>query len=232
MEYQPESVSSTGLEFRCPHCKRIVEVNEHLLGTTIDCPNPDCRQPFVAKAPLAEPVPSSENSAEPQADFHVDELSKDDEEVLKSVHPSMWRPHPLRFAGVSLLLVAGISFSIMAYLLEDSAFGLDLGVQGILGLIFLVGSGVMLLTWWLSARCTTLIITNKRTTYRVGILSREVSEIRHQDVRNLQIDQNAFQRIMAVGDIGISSAGQEDIEIEAKNIPHPNSIADTIRQLQ
>ena len=120
----------------------------------------------------------------------------------------------------------------MAYLLEDSAFGSTSRAQGILGLMFLFGSGAMLLAWWVSARFTMLIITNKRTTYRVGILSRDVSEIRHQDVRNLQVDQNAFQRITAVGDIGISSAGQEDIEIQAKNIPHPNRIADIIRQLQ
>ena len=81
MEHHPETVSSAGLEFRCPHCKSTVEVNERLLGTTIDCPNPDCGQPFVPKAPVAEPVLSSEDAPAPKADYQVDELSEDDEET-------------------------------------------------------------------------------------------------------------------------------------------------------
>ncbi len=232
MEYHAETVSSSGLEFRCPHCQSTVEVNERLLGTTIDCPNPDCGQPFIAKAPVAEPVVAAEDDPDHKADFQVDELSEEDEEVLTTVHPSMWRQHPFRFAGLWLLFLAGISLSIMAYLLGDPAFGLNLQAQGILGLVLLAGCGVLLLVWWVAVRFTTLIVTNKRTTYRQGIISRDVSEIRHQDVRNLQVDQNAFERILAVGDIGISSAGQEDIEIQARHFPHPNKIADTIRQLQ
>ena len=232
MEYHPETVHSRGLEFRCPHCQSIVEVKERLLGTTIDCPNPDCGQPFLAKAPVAEPIVPGDDAPEHKADYQADELSEDDEEVLQSVHPSMWRHHPFRFAGLWLLLFAGISLSFMAYLLGDSAFGMNVEAQGILGLAFLAGCGVLLLVSWLGVRCTTLIITNKRTTYRRGIISRDLSEIRHQDVRNLQVDQNAFERMLAVGDIGISSSGQEDIEIKARHFPHPNKIADIIRQLE
>jgi len=232
-ELNTETATDTpAIAFTCPHCQSTVDVNEHLLGTTVECPNPECGQPFTAKAPVGQPVVSSEGDAKGGPDYEINRVATDDEEMLEKVHPSMWRRRPFRFVSLWLLFLGGIGLAISAYLMRDTWFDWGVGLQATVGLGLAGAVGIALLVWYITVKFTKLTVTNKRTIYREGIISREISEIRHEDVRNLQIDQNAFERIMSVGDIGISSAGQEDIEIEARHIPHPDKIADTIRSMQ
>lgn len=95
------------------------------------------------------------------------------------------------------------------------------------------GIGLLFLgIWYLRCVCTTLSISNKRTTLRSGILSKHTTEVRHQDIRNLAISQSIFQRMFNVGTIALSSAGQADMEIIVSGIRKPQKTADTIRQYQ
>lgn len=91
---------------------------------------------------------------------------------------------------------------------------------------------VLLLLWWLQCRFTTYTITNLRTIAQTGILSRNTNEVRHIDVRNLQVNQDVFQRMFGFGSVAISSAGQSDIEITMVRVEKPHKIADIIRQHQ
>ena len=93
--------------------------------------------------------------------------------------------------------------------------------------LFLIGL-IVLLIWWLRTLGTTLTVTNKRSVFRKGLLSKRTTEVRHQDVRNIQITQSFFQRIFGVGTIGISSAGQAGIEIEAHGMPNPEKVKQII----
>lgn len=91
---------------------------------------------------------------------------------------------------------------------------------------------VLLLLWWLQCRFTTYTITNLRTIAQTGILSRNTNEVRHIDVRNLQVNQDVFQRMFGFGSVAISSAGQSDIELTMFRVENPYKIADIIRQHQ
>ena len=91
---------------------------------------------------------------------------------------------------------------------------------------------VLLLLWWLQCRFTTYTITNLRTIAQTGILSRNTNEVRHIDVRNLQVKQDVFQRMFGFGSVAISSAGQSDIELTMVRVENPYKIADIIRQYQ
>jgi uncharacterized membrane protein YdbT with pleckstrin-like domain len=73
-----------------------------------------------------------------------------------------------------------------------------------------------------------LTVTESKTTLRTGILSKNVNEVFHSDVRSIQVNQSLFQRIFGVGSIGISSAGQSSIEIVAAGIPDPNTVRELI----
>ena len=89
---------------------------------------------------------------------------------------------------------------------------------------------VMFFFWWLKCIGTKLTVTTDRTTLRRGILSKSVTEVWHQDVRNVQLDQTFFQRIFGVGTIGISSAGQSGLEISVAGIPDPDRVKALIDQ--
>lgn len=95
--------------------------------------------------------------------------------------------------------------------------------------VILVGF-VMFFFWWLKCKGTTLTVTNDRTRLRRGILSKSITEVWHQDVRNVQLDQTFFQRVFGVGKIGISSAGQSGLEILVAGIPEPERVKALIDQ--
>ncbi len=87
-------------------------------------------------------------------------------------------------------------------------------------LVSVVGWPILLL-WYLRCIAKTLTITNKRSTLRRGILSKSISEVWHDNVRNVQLSQSLSQRLFGVGTLGISSAGQAGMEIEIAGIPNP-----------
>ena len=90
-----------------------------------------------------------------------------------------------------------------------------------IGLIFLGG-------WWIVTKGSKLTITNKRTIQRRGLISKHTTEVIHRDVRNIQISQSVFQRLFGVGNIGISSAGQADLEIQFTGLRKPESAKELI----
>ena len=114
------------------------------------------------------------------------------------INPSMWRSNPVLFSLALLLILA---------------FGIGL---------------VILLGWWWKNQNTTLIITDKRTILKQGILSRSTNEVMHEHIRNIQITQSMMERVFDIGTIKIASAGTGDIEIAVSGIPAPNRIKDII----
>ena len=87
---------------------------------------------------------------------------------------------------------------------------------------------IPLLWWYLDTLSTKISITDDQTTLRKGLLSKETSDVFHDNVRNIQVKQTFFQRLMGVGYVGISSAGQAGIEIEINGIRDPDRVKQII----
>jgi hypothetical protein len=116
------------------------------------------------------------------------------ERELYSKNPSMFRNRPILFILYLVLIVA---------------YGLGL---------------LLLLAWWFIDKCTTLTVTDKRTTLRRGFFSKRINEVWHKDVRNVLVEQSFFQRILGTGTIGISSSGSGDVEIRVAGMPSPYKV--------
>ena len=84
----------------------------------------------------------------------------------------------------------------------------------------------------LLSQFTTLTVTDDRTTYQEGFVSRETSEVQHNDVRYIQLDQSLVQRLLGIGGVSISSSGQDNLEIVANRLPNPKRIIELIRANQ
>lgn len=139
------------------------------------------------------------------------------EQAIREVHPALFRAHPFRgllllamFAGGAVLVLTAIPFG---------ALGAGWAVPGLV----LVAVALVWWAWWLigSHYWVKLSISNKRTVRQEGIIRRSTSEVLHDHVRNVEIRQTFLQRIMNVGYLGISSSGQEGIEIEVADVPKP-----------
>ena len=63
-------------------------------------------------------------------------------------------------------------------------------------------------------------------------MSKSTNEVRHKDIRNLQVSQSIFQRLFGVGTLEIASAGHGGVEIKISGIPKPQELADIIRRAQ
>jgi hypothetical protein len=198
---------------RCPHCGRRVAVDDEEIGTEIRCPYRDCQQTI-----RVEPSDVEENS-----------LS---ESTLKTLHPVMFRARPFVGMGLWTAVALGIAGLWWTWAGNATTGWLTTSATLIACLVFAVAAGLGLVAWWIATRCTSLRVTTERSLLRRGVLSRQSSEVRHRDVRNLQVHQSLYQRLVGVGDLSISSAGQEDMEIVIRGIPDPHAVAGTIRDQQ
>lgn len=216
------------LVYRCPHCGASHEVEEALIGDRVTCRQ--CGKPFEAAAPVAKPV---EVGPGEKASFRVAAGEGEVENTVLQVHPAVFRKHPLRFLALWVAILAGAA-AVVAGLIGGVAIpGNPPATVLIVGGLILAGvAGVFWLGWWGGTRFTTLTVTNRRTTLQRGLFARKTSEVRHQDVRNLQVNQKTMERLLGVGDLAISSAGQDDLEIAVQGIPNPNHVANVIRDMQ
>ncbi len=212
--------------YQCPHCSESVRISDDVLGEVVDCPV--CGSPFKVDVPSAKPVdPHSVNGDTPE----VDRPDRAEGE-LRCIHPAMFRTHPFWFLGYSILVLLGIAAIVMA--LGDSKYisYVSERIQIIVGVVLLLIGGAMLFKWWLHKINTTLTVTTKRTILRKGIIAKNTTEVQHDDVRNIQVHQNMYQRMIGVGELAVSSSGQDDLEIHANDIPQPDEVAEVIRGLQ
>lgn len=210
------------LSSECPHCQAPVEVPSEKLGEPVECPK--CDNPFTMQVPTADVSRVREISDE-QAKQQSGLADEVDERTLLTTHPVMFRAHPFYFAGIVVVLALGL-YGVVHGLWAPWA----LAMWG--GLVLAALASLALLIWWIGTLALTLTVTESRTILKKGIISRETSEVQHDDVRNIQLDQSMFERIFHVGDIGISSSGQDDLEIVARSLPSPEKIVELIRANQ
>jgi len=101
------------------------------------------------------------------------------------------------------------------------------------GVLCLVGIGlILLLREWFRCRYTCLTVTNRRVILRRGYVSHGTSEVRHQDIRNIFVSQGFFDRLFGVGNLAVSSAATDEVEITVAGIKNPSEAAAIIRQHQ
>jgi uncharacterized membrane protein YdbT with pleckstrin-like domain len=66
---------------------------------------------------------------------------------------------------------------------------------------------------------------------RRGIIARNVSSIRIADVRNINVKQSLFERILFIGDVEFSSAGTAGVEVVFKGISRPMRIKQKVQEI-
>ncbi len=191
------------MQIECDNCERVFDAAPEEMGGKVPCPH--CgdinRVPSPAETPQATGLPPDAGPEQP----------------ICVVHPAMLRAHPFRFCFVAGLLIGGVVLAVFAKSSEHVW-----GWLGWVGLLMSVTAMLWWISWYVAAHLwVKLTISNKRTVRHEGIVRRHTSEVMHDHVRNIEIKQSFLQRVFGVGYIGISSAGQDDIEIEVRDIPKP-----------
>lgn len=215
----------------CPYCKTDVDSTIDHVGNPIVCPT--CNKPFELEVRSATVDSIREVD---RSDIDQDVMGIEPKErTLLEVHPAIFRARPLTSLALLLLLVLAVS-SLIASSAGSLAWGTTLwgplSVAAWFSLFILLVLVGFVAYWTLISRMTKLTITDERTIHRYGLISRDTSEVQHDDVRNMQLDQTFLQRLLNIGTIAISSSGQDDLEVVARRIPNPGGVLETIREHQ
>lgn len=197
----------------CDNCDKQFEVGDDQVGKKVKCPG--CGD--VNIVPGGKPAGRPDRAA--AAGYPPD--SGPEQRVMR-VRPEMMRAKPMWFLLHMIVLLGGVGGAIYFGAVNSNSAGLI--VSGIAGVLAL-GS---LLVWKISNLGSALEITNKRSIERVGLFSKFTSEILHDDIRNIQVTQSFKERMLGIGTIGISSAGQDGVEIVVKDIRSPDKIREVI----
>lgn len=136
------------------------------------------------------------------------------EQNVLFIRPAMARARPLLFLGLMVAMLGGLGGAAAA------AAGAMLPLAGGLAAVAVAGA-VGLAVWKVACLGESLRVTNKRVIWTRGLLSRSTSEVAHDRIQNIQIRQSFWNRLWGVGEVGISSAGQSDMEILVANVPGP-----------
>jgi uncharacterized membrane protein YdbT with pleckstrin-like domain len=67
---------------------------------------------------------------------------------------------------------------------------------------------------------------------REGLIARKVKSIRVQDLRNINVNQSLWQRLVGVGDVEFSSAGGSGIEVVFCGVDNPLQVKALAQRLQ
>jgi uncharacterized membrane protein YdbT with pleckstrin-like domain len=123
------------------------------------------------------------------------------DEIIYQAHPAMFRAHPFWFILFVLLI---------------AAFGLGI---------------VLLLYWYIKTHATALTVTDNELLYERGILSKDRMSVSLRHVRSVHVTQTFLNRLLGVGRIEISTAGDEP-EFAVEDMPDPHEIREAIRRAQ
>lgn len=216
------------IRFPCDRCERTIEVEDHRAGQKIECP--DCGDVNVipATTPHTSAIPARDAVSPTRHDRaaaagYPPELGP--EVRVMSVHPALMRANPLVFLGmVVALLAGGGGLAWFGILGKNAGLRWLTWPSGALLLFALV----VLVVWKIQKLSHSLEITTKRSVEKRGLLSRRTSEVLHDNIRNIQIEQTFLQRLMNVGTLSIASSGQEGVEIQVEDLPGPDDIRKVI----
>ena len=87
----------------------------------------------------------------------------------------------------------------------------------------------MLISLYIHNKKTILIIDKEKSIYKTGFLENKTYEIKHIDVKDIQVFQNFFERVFGIGGlISISSSGQSDIGIKINGIEDYEKVKELI----
>jgi len=213
------------IKFNCDKCDLEIEVEDSLAGTMHQCLA--CGD--INRVPAGEDDTHSSQEQDSVDSKKTDRAKKagfppdfgPETQVLK-VRRCWFRSRVIRYSLSVLAVLVGVVGLIWMMWSDKGVIWLALFIPALL-----IGTG-SLLWWWIDRYNTSLEITTKRTIMHHGILSKSSSEVVHDNIRNIQIDQSFLQRVMHVGKIGISSSGQDGVELQVNHLKDPDKIREII----
>ena len=121
---------------------------------------------------------------------------------LYSAKPAMFRAHPVIFLLVLVLIFA---------------WGIG---------------GILLFAWLIYTSSIKLVITNRRTLLHKGVFKKQMVEIAHDEVGEVQLDQGGVSGMFLVGTISINKRDSAEALIKVRGMPNAELVRRLIHNLK
>ena len=146
------------------------------------------------------------------------------EQVMWSGSVSNWH-----YAGKWFTIVVLLALLVGSFLQHWIA---DHTVEWIIrGVLLLIA--VFLIGWIRLDRASRkYLVTNIRVSTEFGIVSKQSTELRIQDIRSINFSTSGISGLVGIGRIEFSSAASDDAEVVFWNTPNAEKIRDMVRSLQ
>lgn len=138
------------------------------------------------------------------------------EQRVLFTNPAMFKARPLAFVSVALFTLACAAGVIYGLAQGRTLITAPAG-------ILLAVAAVVLLVWKVQQKSRSLEITNKRTVASVGLFSKSTSEVLHDNIRSVKIDQTFWERVWNIGTIKLSSSA-DGVEVTAEKMKDPENL--------
>jgi hypothetical protein len=216
------------VQITCDRCDKPFEVENGQPGQKVACPGCGDINVIPGAVVVGTPVGAAAGSptaASPDraAAAGYPPANAPEAEVL-NVHPAMLRAHPFRFLVLLLLLLGGVGGGIyfgMVLNPTNPAVAIGAGAVGVLALLGLI-------VWKVHTLGEGIRVTTKRVIETKGLLSKATSEVRHVDIKNIQVEQSFLDRVWNVGTLKLSSSGENEDPIEMADMPDPAKVREVI----
>jgi len=136
--------------------------------------------------------------------------------VIYRGHPSIltyWR------TGLFAFVLAGGGFHLSDWHPETSALGL---IAALLALLW--GS--------LNRLSHCYLITTRRVEVITGLIARSSRELRHHDIRSINVERRGLSGLLGIGNIIFSATGGREDDVAFLRVRRTDSLKDLVRKLQ
>jgi len=146
------------------------------------------------------------------------------EETLWSGTVSQWH-YAGKWTLVVVLFVLLITTFLITFIHEPASIWI------IRGILF---AGALILIGWirLDRSGRKYVVTNRRVTVEYGIISKQSTELRIQDIRSINFATTGLSGLVGIGRVEFSSAASDDADVIFWNTPNAEKVRDLVRSLQ
>lgn len=111
---------------------------------------------------------------------------------------------------------------MMKSIIPAVIIGIPLSVVGV-GLLIIAAA-------YLSVKNTFYVVTNSGVYVKKGVLSRNVKKIGFGKIQNISFSQGVFGNMFDYGNVNISTAGSEGVEMRFRSIREPKNVQELINR--
>lgn len=163
---------------------------------------------------LAAPTPGSTQSFVNEEES----TSREPEELLYICHPS-WFAYPRSLLAIATAIAGGVL-----------SYQYHFGVEWVM--LFGSIAGLVLLFVGLDRHTSTFYITTRRVEMEYGIIGRNTKEVRIQDIRAIDVQQEGWRALLGLGTVKFDSSASTGPEVLFRDVRRPHDIKELVRELQ